>query len=883
MARETEMRVGVRSGKKTKSLVSLTYILILILLASVAAIAPLAVANDQWKTTSIDTDGDGTADLDKREREGEVHLDLNRNGAIDPDEPYCKDVWRVEQATGDGHVVKITYIYDPEVQGRYAPTETIRVKDKNGDGDTIDESECTKTLSEGTSSTKFIDPTQDLVHIYTGEPAAPGEYVTYLDVVAGEAQKVEDKLKFYITINDGIPPLSQSTFWTILMDENNNPEDNCRDYPTANVDTMYSVVFDGSAHKWVIERAKYESWGWEGAETDATWSMISSEPDGKTTIIVSIPLLELDEFQGIMPWKAMTESASYIGDFAPDWQSVTLVLGLGAPQPQIIGQLDSHTVSGTSVLAEVMDMTPSVNRTDITSCQLEYSAYSSGVWNFIGNDTEPRDGWGVDWDISGLSEGRYIVRAIMTNAVGMTGWDDSVIFYDPTPPIPEFFDMEYGQFVKGLTMVEVITSDENALFGEFYSFLDATEKEKSIPPMSQKGADDCGPYAATACLSYWCNYADKNNQKPFKDLCDDTDAARETMAQDMYERVGKRKSSADGLAKAINGYITSKNLQGKLEAKKIEKNKVSWETAKAEFDRCQDVLLLLHYPDCRRHWVTLKGYSEDSDGETTRKYVTLMDPGAPSGDKELDAELKNGKLCHPEGTPPQEVSAEIEEIVTVCPTDMKDLQCDPFLGADYDGSDGWCIDWDTTQEQDGRYGLLARMVDEDGNEKMNITMVHVDNTPPSIASLVPADGKIVGKLKSSVGAEYMDAGSGVLVSAVKLYLDDEDKSSACTITQSSINYDLGAPLSAGGHIARVSLIDNAGNPAEVEWSFTVFLGDVNGSGEVDIFDLVLVAHSFGKCDGELDFNPDADIDCNNAVDIFDLVIVAKNFGKSLPV
>ena len=52
-------------------------------------------------------------------------------------------------------------------------------------------------------------------------------------------------------------------------------------------------------------------------------------------------------------------------------------------------------------------------------------------------------------------------------------------------------------------------------------------------------------------------------------------------------------------------------------------------------------------------------------------------------------------------------------------------------------------------------------------------------------------------------------------------------------------------------------------------------GDVNRDGDVDIFDLILVARQFGK---SVPPNSDVDINGDGMVDIFDLTLVAKEFG-----
>lgn len=698
----------------------LAFILILSFL-----MASTVMADDEWKTTSLDTDGDGDEDLDIRERLGEVHLDLNRNGAIDEGEPHCTGVWEVTSANspdGEGCRIDIRYVFDPEA-GQLGRKDTYKVKNKNGDQDTSDGGECELTMSQGGASPRFIDPADDLIDIFTGEPA--DEYFGYLDVTASEADKVEDKLRFSMTVNGGIPPLDESTFWMVLINKNNDLDDNSPYYPTDGADTMYSVSFQESTKAWKIEKAVYESWGWDNVHTSATWSMISSFPDGKVTITILMPILELTDFQGILTWRAMTDSASYVGDLAPDSGSASLVLDLGPPNPRIVGELDQYTVSGDQVFVEAVEMTASVTRQDVVSCVFDFAFSGDNFWTTIGQDDYPDDGWGVTWNVSDLPEGKYTVRVTMTNALEIAGTAETTAFFDPTPPMPEFVAMEYGKVINGLTTIEVSTVDQNVSYVAFYCFMDATSKTKEIPPMTQKGTDDCGPYAAASCLSYWRNYATEDDKKPFEGLNkDDTEQQREALAQDLYNRVGKSKASADKLVKAINDYISSKNVQG-LKASKIDKNDVNWTTAKQQFDQGQDVLLLLCY-DSRCHWVTLSGYEGS--------IIDLMDPASPTG--ELGAELKDGKLCHPENE--EEVCATIEDIVVVCPTDPANRPSDPYLGTDFDGSDGWHVEWNTTEMSDGPYTVIAKMVDGDGNEQFNMTMVHVNSHPTDINT----DGRI---------------------------------------------------------------------------------------------------------------------------------------------
>ena len=59
-------------------------------------------------------------------------------------------------------------------------------------------------------------------------------------------------------------------------------------------------------------------------------------------------------------------------------------------------------------------------------------------------------------------------------------------------------------------------------------------------------------------------------------------------------------------------------------------------------------------------------------------------------------------------------------------------------------------------------------------------------------------------------------------------------------------------------------------------------GDVDGNYKVDIFDIVLIAGSYLKAEGDPGFDPINDVDDSGIINIFDVVIAANNYLTSWP-
>ena len=121
-------------------------------------------------------------------------------------------------------------------------------------------------------------------------------------------------------------------------------------------------------------------------------------------------------------------------------------------------------------------------------------------------------------------------------------------------------------------------------------------------------------------------------------------------------------------------------------------------------------------------------------------------------------------------------------------------------------------------------------------------------------------GKITG-LKAVLFSERGVNGSGAILQVT--FKTKSNGETALTLQNFKFGSSTGEIIPAGPHEVYITVEER------------LLSGDVNRDGDVDIFDLILVARQFGE---SVPPNSDVDINGDGMVDIFDLTLVAKGFG-----
>lgn len=190
----------------------------------------------------------------------------------------------------------------------------------------------------------------------------------------------------------------------------------------------------------------------------------------------------------------------------------------------------------------------------------------------------------------------------------------------------------------------------------------------------------------------------------------------------------------------------------------------------------------------------------------------------------------------------------------------------------------YTYEWDTTKDTDNRYTLVAIVTDTSGRVSNTSQFVTVANNP-SDTQKPTAPTNLRGRVVSStrIDLAWGAATDNVGVVGYRIYRNNSlikrisgrtyaDKSvkSGKTYTYYVRAYDAGRNISAGSNLIRVTT-PGSGAPKK--------LGDINGDGSINIFDLSIILSRWNS------ISKSSDLNGSGRVDIFDLSILLSRWGR----
>ncbi len=123
---------------------------------------------------------------------------------------------------------------------------------------------------------------------------------------------------------------------------------------------------------------------------------------------------------------------------------------------------------------------------------------------------------------------------------------------------------------------------------------------------------------------------------------------------------------------------------------------------------------------------------------------------------------------------------------------------------------------------DGEWYFHALAKDNVGNlGNASHYLIKIDTTSPSITNLTPGNNSFAGNNPPTIQIDYLDAYSGVNVSAIILILDSADVTGNASINSTKTIYTPSGALGSGEHNVSIQIRDNASNVNAYNWTFKV--------------------------------------------------------------
>jgi len=360
-----------------------------------------------------------------------------------------------------------------------------------------------------------------------------------------------------------------------------------------------------------------------------------------------------------------------------------------------------------------------------------YGGFEGEIPEYTGHGLFPNGshGWNIDWDISGLPEGSYLIRATMVGSIGNSNADVREVYLDPTPPLINITHPSlHLQAVKGnfgfnattvdedvvsMTLTLVMGSEpyheQNGTFG----WTDQHDVNKTVP---HDNNSYCAPTATANGL--WSITALRGN------FSNST-----ALAKHLADKMGTSPTEGTGIGSITQG-IKDYLAQIGLGCNNSNGYKVTTLRTNTTDAIDSSDIFDLYDKFLREGEVVVVGYDGHAvtgrDVNSTSRKISYIDPWDAGYWEWAASAMKPWVLFV--------ISPKNITNATVDYVDLGTNVCE----------DGVCIvNYDTTALSDGVYVFVMTVIDDDGNKGEDRVLVYVDNTPPVPEITEPESGTVI--------------------------------------------------------------------------------------------------------------------------------------------
>jgi len=196
-----------------------------------------------------------------------------------------------------------------------------------------------------------------------------------------------------------------------------------------------------------------------------------------------------------------------------------------------------------------------------------------------------------------------------------------------------------------------------------------------------------------------------------------------------------------------------------------------------------------------------------------------------------------------------------------------------------------------TPEESGTYYIVVKWVSGNGSFNLQSTGKLVCDV--AVVSVVPSVTEVYASWPVNISVVVRNDGGAAETFNVTVYYD---ASTVGTQTVTSLAPDAAMNLMFSWNTTDVTPCVNYTIRAEasvvanetdiINNNFTdgyvkvKMLGDINGDGVIDIYDLTIAGMAYGSFEGDLRYDPEADLNKDGHIDMRDLAVIGRNYGKT---